>query len=385
MIVCLRLDGFYAKRFPSDGRPLVVVRDKTVLDCDGAAQNRGVAVGMSQREAKAILYDGRFEPWNEDDHRQAQLQWLDVCCEFSDGIEPIDQHRAFVDLSLHPDPMGILARMRARLAEATGCRIAAGCARVKWLAEAALEEGDDGRAYTDPAGFLAGLPVMRLCPVPVEHRQRLQMLGYLSAGDAAKLSIGVLQSQFGNAAVTIRRCLQGGCSEPVRPAYPPRCLSTRFYFDEPTDSLETIDRALVRMADQLGKRLAEDDLQGCDLHAVVLQEEGERRVERRYAKPIGGAASLLFCLRRLVGECAPDPSAGRWTAIRVRMPNLEQARRKQAGLYTWRATDQRQAAEQTIAQLHRAFGLDSVVLASNVVEPRRKRLMKVWEDAIGWS
>jgi len=391
MIVCLRLDGFYARRFGCDGRPLVVLRDKAVLDCDNAAFARGVAVGMSQREAKSILYDGRFEQWNEDEYREAQRQWLDVCCEFSDTVEPIDQHRAFVDLSLHPDPADILRRMIYKLSGAAGCRVASGCAHVKWLAEAALEQGDSGRAYFDPSGFLADLPTMQLSPIPKEHRERLVMLGYNTAGSVAALPMNVLLEQFGNDAVTIHRCLRGGHSEPVQAAYPPRCLSARFRFDDPTDSLEAIDSALLRLAGQLGRRLAEDDLQGCDLHVIAVGEEGDLRIERRYAKPIHGQGQLLFCLRRLVEECVSDQSAmsaepmNRWSEIRVRMPNLQPAKRKQANLYTWKASDQKQAAEHAIGQLHKVFGLESIVRAADIAESRRKRVLKVWKDAIGWS
>lgn len=400
MIVCLRLDGFYTRRFENDGRPLVVLRDKVVLDCDQPASSRGVQVGMTQREAKSVLFDGRFEQWDVDEFREAQAAWLDACCEFSDAVEPVDQHMAFVDLSLHPDPVDILQQMAYQVGYVSGCRVVSGCARVKWLASVALGEGDYGRAYSDPAGFLSDLHTMRLEPIPIEHRERLVMLGYHTAGAVAELPMKVLQAQFGDDAVTIYRCLRGGCSEPVLAAYPQRCLSSRFRFDDPTDSLEAIDNALVRLSTQLGKRLMADDLQGCDLHVVAVREEGEQRIERRYAKPIQSKASVLFCLRRLVEELASDlsnrpdssdeyhlsPEAmNRWTGIRVRMPNLALAKRKQANLYTQKATDQLQAADFAMSQLHKTFGMDSIVLAAQVAESRRKRVLKVWKDAIGWA
>jgi hypothetical protein len=251
--------------------------------------------------------------------------------------------------------------------------------------------GDTGRAYFDPAGFLADLPTMLLTPIPTEHRERLVMLGYSTAGEVAKLPMKVLLDQFGDDAVTIHRCLRGGHFELVRPAYPQRCLSVRFSFDDPTDNLEAIDGALLRLAGQLGRRLAESDLQGCDLHFVVVREDGGQRVERRYAKPIHGQGQLLFCLRRLVEELVSSQSEtgidplNRWTEIRVRMPNLQPTKRNQANLYTWKASDQKQAAELAIGQLHKAFGLESIVRASDIAESRRKRVLKVWKDAIGWS
>ena len=395
MIVNVRLDGFYVRSFEDDGRSLAVIRDRLVLDCTESARARGVHEGMTLREAKSILHDGRFEDWNEDDYRDEQRKWLDLCCEFSDVVEPVDQHRAYVDLSLHPHPLEILTLMRERLHEQTRCLIAVGYARSKWMATVALNSGDEGRAYADPDGFLYDLPTRQLLPVPAEHLERLVLLGYHTVGQVATLTMKVLQAQFGDDAVTIYRAIRGGCVEPVQAMYPLSCAAARFRFDDPTDSLEAIDNALIRIASSLGKRLMDADLQGCDLRLVLATEEGDLSVEHRYAKPMQSKASVLFCLRRLVeGQIdrpdqtiesdRPSELTNRWLSIRVQMPNLTRAKRKQANLYTWKATDQKQAADFAMSQLHKTFGLDSVVLANQIVDSRHKRVLKVWKDAIGW-
>src|SRR5688572_12155218 len=101
-ILYARLEGFYTtvllqKQPELRERPLVVHRDKAVLCVDEKGRSKGIHAGMPLSEAKAILRDGAFLPWEEGPYREAQEKWLDVCARFSDVIEPAEQHTAFVD------------------------------------------------------------------------------------------------------------------------------------------------------------------------------------------------------------------------------------------------------------------------------------------------
>src|SRR5688500_18634546 len=95
----VRLEGLYTgvqlEKLPELGeRPLVVHRDKAVLCVDAKGRSKGIHAGMPLSEAKAILRDGTFLPWEEEPYREAQQRWLDVCARFSDVIEPVEQHTA---------------------------------------------------------------------------------------------------------------------------------------------------------------------------------------------------------------------------------------------------------------------------------------------------
>ena len=488
MIAFLRLMGFYvcAGSFAHGPQPVVVVKDKAVLDANAAALERGVQPGMTLREAKAILHDGKFVEWEPDEYREAQCAWLDLCAEFTDVVEPEEQHTAYLDLSMHPNPGEILDRVTEQLGhwatrqlggaysagfgardagtsplergagEPARSRVNRGCglggaeldvrdgaldavsrdaaelrdpgpcgpdtsipnpfhpasrgkglgvqvgvAHVKWLAKAALLAGDTSQlAYRYPKLFLAELPTALLAPVAPEHRERLSFLGYKRVGLVAELPLEVLRSQFGEESISIHRAAHGGVAEKVRALYPLRCVSARFSFESPVESLESLENGMSVLARKLSERLLADDMQGCDLRVDVGFDEGPgETLERNFAKPMRSAASVLFGLKQTFrqlpdGVCdAPEPRPrrgrsemqARIVSLRVQMPNLVHATRKQSNLYTLKSQERLHDAEIAFTQMRQTFGSDAVLSAAQMPEPRRKRVLKAWKDALGWT
>ncbi len=222
----LRLGSFYVRVLRRAGVApvpdgLVVVREGVVLDCDERAAGRGVETGMAVRQARTILQGGPFREWVPDHYRRAQEVWLDVCCAFSDVIEPEDQHSAFLDLSDHPDPRGTAAEAIAAVARRTGLPVRWGLAPSKWLALLVSEAGDPWESSDDPLRYLWTLPVAALLPVPEEHRRRLRFLGYRKVGDVAAVPLEELRRQFGvrKARASIRRRAAGAptpCGRGIR-------------------------------------------------------------------------------------------------------------------------------------------------------------------------
>src|ERR1041384_7613408 len=92
----LRLEGFYARALLAAdtdlaGRALVIHRDKRVLDVNEVASSSQIYRGMPLAEAKAISHGASFVAWEEEPYRVAQIEWLDLCTEMSDVIEPAEQ------------------------------------------------------------------------------------------------------------------------------------------------------------------------------------------------------------------------------------------------------------------------------------------------------
>jgi DNA polymerase-4 len=434
MIVYLRLSGFYicAGPFAQVSHPVVVVKDKAVLDVDAPASERGVKPGMTLREAKAILHEGKFVEWEPDEYRDAQRRWLDVCTEFTDVVEPEEQHTAYLDLSMHPDPEDILRRLidrvqgsgvisdfRSPISDFQSPVLSVGVARVKWLAKAALLCGDTSHlAYRYPRLFLGELPTRLLTPVAHEHRERLCFLGYKRVGEVAEIPLEVLQTQFGEEGLMIHRAAHGGAAEKVRALYPLRCASARFSFESPVESIEVLERGLSDLAQRLSAQLCANDLQGCELLVQAGFEEGPGETwERHFAKPMQSAASVLFGLKLVMdreamdrespdshpgsSKASPLPASGeraqgvrggeseatrrRIVLLRVQMPNLTRATRKQGNLYTLRSQERFAPAETAFDQMRKTFGTDAVLSAAQMPEARRRRVLKAWKDAIGWT
>ena len=109
MIVYIHLPGFYVRSHQSE-RPVVVVKSRKVLDANLRARRAGVEGRMPLSVAKSILAKNPlpdapiFIEWKEDEYDRAQRHWLDRCVEFSEVIEPAEQHSAYIDLSAHPHP-----------------------------------------------------------------------------------------------------------------------------------------------------------------------------------------------------------------------------------------------------------------------------------------
>lgn len=416
----VRLDGFYSaieearqdgaqassstlKICPNDGSPesqspaIVVHRDRTVVCASQAAREHGIEPGMPFAEAKAILRNGLFIAFDEERYRPYQEAWLDACCQFSDVIEPADQHEAYIDLSSHPDP----AAMALKLAHEVGGRagglpcVVIGIASTKWIAKAAAGVIPNSALQTpsslrepvlDPAGFIAGMPVDMLLPASPEHRRRLRFLGYRTIGDVAKLSLATLKGQFGTDGLRIYQAAWGGCFESVEAVYPRNAIQERFAFDEAVESEEVFERGLEELAKRLSKKLREKDLEGSHLKVWIEHEEASTTMmERTFTKPMQTWRSILAGLKAVSfpSLLVADGSCRGVEQVRVQMPNLTKAKRRQTDLYG--ALAEKAAGNATaLSQVRQVFGDYAVRLASEVVEPRRKRLLKVWKDATGW-
>lgn len=375
-IVYLRLRYFYVSGL-REPNPTVLLRDKFVLDADRRAEERGVRLGMKESDARAILERGSFVVWRGDRYEAASRRWLDVCCAFANAIEPEDQHSAYLDLTGHPQPWELIPKLQERLAEETGLPMEIGVARSKWIAKLAAAHGNPWEAHVSPADFLAPLPVFALSPIAPEHRARLRFLGYRTVEEASRLSAEALQSQFGKEGARIHRAARGALFEPVRAVYPPESLSEFFAFEGPADTRESLDRGIEVLAKRIGARLRTTDRIGYEM-ALFLEAEGKTLFrERTFAKPIGCERAAGSACRLLLADLDTPI-----LSIRALMKRLERPARCQPRLFGLRQGDAR--IDRTLRTLRTLFGDHSVRRASEIPQPRRRRVLREWMDATGW-
>jgi DNA polymerase IV len=372
MILFVRRRPFYTTNARG---PTVVVRDKHVLECDPIAARNGVVRGMGASEAKSVLHaalpgQAAFVRWKAEDFEDARRAWLDSCVELTDVIEPVDQHEAFLDLSSHPRPDELLERLE-------GFQI--GVARCKWLARVACERGDAQRfAYFVPNAFLDTLSTSLLEPVTHESRKRLEFLGYHTAGQVSRLPLETLKAQFGQEALTIWQASRGSAGTAVRALYPDATVSDRVYFESPVETRQGVEETILTLSERLGNRLQSADLQGNFLRLWLTDEDGrEFFSEREFAKPMQSAFSIRFAA--LLMACLDRPLTG----IRLQMPHLRKANRKQQELYVARSDDH--AVKSVVRQVKSLYGEDALRLGAEIPLSRRQRLRRVWKEATGWN
>lgn len=377
--VWVELPHFYIAQHRQD-RPVVIVKDGQVLDLNYLAATRKISVGMAIRAAKSIVADAEFISWREDDYRGRQLEWLDACLEFTDAIEPVEQHGAFLDFKRHPDPVSVAEDLVRALAETTRLSPKTGLAKAKWIARLAAELDDRNRALQDPKRFIANLPITQLSPAQPEHQARLQFLGYSTIGQAAEIPFGVLQEQFGEQAYTIHQSTWGGYCEPVKPLYPPDALADLFAFSGGAESWETILEAVQIWSNRIGKRLQHQSVEGAKVRLTLEFEEGPPKTfVRTFAKPVRCPRSAFMAVRLML-ECQIDRPLA---TIRIFLPKLRKVQTYQPSLFDSAKIETR--IQPALNHVRTVFGDKAIELGAQREEPRRVKVLRMWKHATGWQ
>ncbi|MDR3691133.1 MAG: hypothetical protein P4L46_17260 [Fimbriimonas sp.] len=379
-ILWVEIEGFYVDHHESEGRPLIVGRDKKVLDANLLAKKHGARIGMEVRQAKAVVSDCRIENWEPEPYLPRRNAWLDVCTEFTGVIEPIDQHIAALDLTAHPNPFDVTERLVRELVRQTRLNVRYAAAPSVWIAQVAAENEDLGRAIEAPERFLAPLPVKHLIPASIEARNRLAFLGYRTIGDVSKLPLATLQAQFGEEALVIQASVQGRHFLPAHALYPQDSLRDCLLFDGAVEVWESIDLGLKTLADRIGRRLSERGMQSSQLAMKVETEEGLLTKERRFTKPIGNPLTAHIAMRLLIQDEIASPVLG----IHVTLTDLEKTRHRQDEIVGFTLRSKRTDPASAIGYVRTVFGDQSVRLGSQIEVPRRVRVLKEWQNATGW-
>jgi len=376
------LQRFYVHTLEPTDKAMVVHRDGFVLDACEKASLRGVAEGMSLHEAKALLReDGLYRPFEAEDYAEARERWLNLCLEFSDGIEPDLPGSAYIDLSAHPEPVDIANRLLTALNRP----FRAALADAKWVARLAARTNllPTLKVVTSSKEFLKPLPTGLLLPALPLSRQRLEFLGYRRIGDVARAPIRALKEQFGKEGIVIQRAANGLLGDRVVPSYPPDSVSERLAFDGRVESTLELQAGARELADRLSQRLLTMDREGGEVHLFVEFEERTERSFKQLAKPAQKAETLRVVLEHLLGKVELSEPV---IAVRAMMPKLKPAGVRQYAFEpSTKPRERQKVAETTLLRIQTAYGSASVQKASEVEVSRRIQVMRAWQNATGWS
>ncbi len=363
-------------------RPVIIHRDGLVLDRNTAARERNIHPGLELKKAKAILQDAEFIPWEEEKYLRAQTTWLDICTLFSNTIEPADQHQAWVDLSMHPDPIGTAEELVRQIAQQTGLAIRSGMSPTKWISQLAALHPDVGiDAQLNPQAFVAQLHIQELLPVEPATRERLSFLGYAKIGDVAGLPLRILREQFGNEAYITQAAANGGVFQPVERAYPPESCLERFSFEGRAESTEVIQNGLAALAQKVGDRLELQNLEGTHMTVTLEYEEGKPKTfKRTYSKPIRDARSALVGMCLLLEKELTEPI----TAVQVLVSELRKTRVAQITFLDGSNPRVGKRLDTAIERAHKVYGDLSIQRGQDIRLPRRVLVLREWKHATGW-
>jgi hypothetical protein len=381
LIAYLQIQRFYVRTLGLEDHPdpVVVTKNKTVLDLNLAAAKRRVDAEMSARDAKASLMGGIFREWDAKEFRQAQRDWLDFAVDFSDVVEPDEQHSAWVDLSKHPDPIATYRAMLEAIPHSNG-----GLSPTKWLSKLAAKRNDASlNAVFDAQVFLSDIPIHQIEPITFDQAARLEFLGYSTCGKALDIPLDVLQRQFGGHALTIWNALRGQVNQAVQAIYPEKSAADRTYFPAPVEDIVVVDNSLLKLANRLASRLQGNDLFGATMKLILEFEDRDPTIaERTFTKPLHDRRSLYFASKRLYDSLNNEQPVA---AIRISLPELHHKVHHQESFDQLELRQKLQRADTVVKCVRKSYGDAAIKIAGDVQVPRRQLVLKEWRNATGWN
>lgn len=378
---CYELIGWYVKTLrahdPSlSSVPLVVHRDKVVLDSCRSSRSRGIAPGTPLAESRAIFPEATFLKFEPDAFEVPQREWLDRLCRYVNDIQTDDLHRVWIDLREDPSPLDLSRQAVQDLERFLEIPIRTGYGPALWIAKALL--GRD--PSEDPHSAIADLPVSAL-PASPSACERLRFLGYPRIGDVRGIPLEALLDQFGEEAHAIHSACRAKGSAPFQPDYPARSLAASLQPEGGVADLERLDSVLDTLALRLGVRLRRMDRIAKRIQVAVQFESEVRTWERVFVKPLDTPRAVYFALKTLLeGKVRSEV-----LRVQARLLELERPRRVQRTLQgTLAFADRAHSADSAVQHLRQSLGDACVVRGSDWQVPRREKVLSAWRDATGW-
>lgn len=378
---------------PGAGRsgPLVVLRDRVVLDSSAEARQAGIRPGMTVAEARYAARGLSIPPvYVEYDRRafeECARPYLDVCAEYASAVEAVDAHCAFLDLGVLAGARDVAFPLAADLYRAAKICPRIGIARSKLVARIAariargdaevVPEGDDG-------AYIAPLPIEKLWMCSEEILQRLRHLGYRTIGEVAVLDVRLLQKQFGDDGFRVWQLARGIDGSPVVSNYPPEVISARFYFPQSAKTDSALEAAISDLARRLSERLLESCKQATDVEMIIALDEGATRVVRRaFTRPMRSFGSLLTGLRLTLRQTHLDSEI---CSIQANLYGIGPIDTQQISMQRTLEHDENvRLAENTLQKLQRVFGDEAISRADRIAVERRDLYLRAWKEATGWG
>lgn len=380
-ILSVSLQGFYLSSLErSSSKPYVVYAAKKVLDCNRVAFNQGVRIGMDARASKMLAPDQQPKSYQSESYISAQEQWLNRLIRYSNCVEPLAAHAAYVDLSAHPRAEQICNKLIEDLRTHLPYVVTWGLAGSKWQSDLARLLDAGNLCNVNITEFLRPLPLEFLSLIPSECMRRLTALGFSTIGDLADLSESSLAEMFGDQAYSLRAFALGIASDRVNGLYPVSSVSSEFHFESPVSETEPLELGLAQLSQALSKEMSKKELTGHTVWLQVETEDDTHRYERVFSKALRDRRSIYFALKLTYDK----PLKEAVTGIRAVLPYLTRAKSVQRSLDQNLYTDRKLSVEIAARKVQSSFGKSSIALGCEIVEPRRKRVLRAWKDARGW-
>jgi DNA polymerase-4 len=281
VILHVDMDAFFAsveqRRTPRlKGRPVGVCGKPprtVVVSASYEARAFGVHASMPLFEARKRCSSLLCVEGNLRRYIAASLRVMGILREFSPQIEVASIDEAFLDMThshlLFPSPRGAGEAIKKRVFDDLGLTCSVGVGPNKLIAKLAGSQGKpDGLmviSAADVALFLDNLPIGQLWGIGPKREAALLSLGIQSCGDLGRFPPNLLKKRFRLWGERLHQMGLGIDETPVislGQEPDPKSFGHFLTLPQDTDDLRVISGFLLRLSDQVGRRLRRNGLQG---------------------------------------------------------------------------------------------------------------------------
>jgi DNA polymerase-4 len=305
MILLVDMDAFFASVEQANhphlrGRPVIVCGDPdrrgVVTAASYEARPFGVHAGMALAEAKRLCPHAEYVEGNPRKYVEKSLELLEIFLAFTPDVEPFSVDEAFLDLSRMGDrgatpaaALEIAREIQRRIRDAHGLGASIGIGPNKLIAKMASGvQKPCGLTTLDEEGFRRLFwpqEVQALWGVGPKMAEHLGRLGILTVGDLGRADERVLEQAFGVIGPHLREAAWGHDSTPVIPYHEgvdPKSMGHEVTLPEDCRDAEFLEGTLLRLADQVARRLRGDGFAGRTI-TLKLRDHRFRTITRQRA------------------------------------------------------------------------------------------------------
>lgn len=255
-----------------------------VAACSYEAKARGIKNAMSAWDARKICPDLIMVSGNMDKYIYTSSEIIKILREYTDRVEVFSIDECFLDVTDTEERFGgaiaIAKDIKRRIRERFHLTCSIGISFNKLLAKLAGElKKPDGLTIIRPEdvpGKLLDIPVAKLCGVGRKLEKYLGELGVKTFGDLNRYPREKLVKRFGMVCgESLYQMGQGKDSSQVSSNYDEEAKSMGHSYTLPkaTNDLDEVKGYLLRLSEQVGRRLRRDHYKGNVVHLTLGFED----------------------------------------------------------------------------------------------------------------
>ena len=323
-IIHIDMDAFYAsvelrERPQLRGRPLVVAWEgarSVVCAASYEARKFGLHSAMPAVTARRLCPQAVFVPPRFALYREVSQQIHGIFRLHTDLVEPLSLDEAYLDVTENkqnlPYASDVADAVRSEILRQTGLTASAGVAPNKFLAKIASDwRKPDGRFVLPPQkaeAFLRTLPLGKIPGVGSKTLQKMNAMGFYTAGDLRRLQRGELANLFGRWGYRLYDLVRGTDNRPVEPQRERVQISTETTLPEDLPLAQTV-LLLPDLAADLWRQMRRRNQDALTLTLKLKTHDFHTLTRSQtYSSPLPDEAAVVLAAEKLAAKMPKDGS-----------------------------------------------------------------------------